>query len=266
MRLYHLLTSLIAMTVIVTGCGQLYPSTLRPTPRPGCQDRQDSAPLRTPHQPVATEETFPQPSLTPLPSNIVPTEPVQAANIWVEYRDARYGYAIALPCYWKYIPTPMEGMFGTMTARSYSDEFFEAHSERGDWKNNIWPTGALKLDVLVIEGIDPALKLTDAVNQFYAEYATEQEISSLEEVTIGTHPALLATVIGGLSGAETVRIIYVRLAPDKLLSFLFYPNTTLDSPDAQAILNSFVLPSEGNITLPLVAPSGRPDDGSLSCS
>ena len=70
---------------------------------------------------------------------------------WVEYRDPRYGYGLALPCYWTVTPTPMEGTFATMSARSYSDEFFAAHSDRGVWTGDAWPAGAYKLDAVIFE-------------------------------------------------------------------------------------------------------------------
>jgi hypothetical protein len=264
MKLYKRFPFLILITIFISGCGPLPPSTT----------------LRTPSQPAFTEEAFSQPTASPAPTENtltrttatpVPTEvfsatPVQGDNPWVEYRDPRYRYAIALPCYWTYTPTPMEGMFAAMVARSYNEEFFAAHSERGNWKNDIWPEGALKMDVYVFEGVDPALNLADAVHQFYADYSTEQELTSLEEVTFGSHPALLITVTGGLSGGTVNRLVYFRLAPDKLLWFIFYPDTAMDSPDAQAIMNSLMFSSEAKLIFPSINPSGRPDDGSLSCS
>lgn len=193
MKLYRFLPFLILITVFTSGCGPLHPSTT----------------LRTPSQPVITEEAYSQPTASPVPT---------------------------------------ENTFIRPTATPVSSEAVST-----------------KMDVYVFEGVDPARNLADAVKQFYADYSTEQEITSMEELTFGPHPALLVTVTRGLSGGTVNRLVYFRLAPDKLLWFIFYPDTALDSPDAQAIMNSLVLPLEGEFRIPEVAPGGGPDDGSLSC-
>jgi hypothetical protein len=252
-----LLSFMIVITIFVSGC-----RPLQTAPQPVATE--EALPQST-VTPVPTEDEFSQPTATPVPTELVSTEPVQGDSPWVEYRDPRYGYAIVLPCYWTYTPTPMEGMFAAMTAHSYSEEFFVAHSERGNWQNDIWPEGAMKMDVFVYEGVDPALDLTNAVNRFYDDYSTEQELTSVEEVTIGSHPALLVTVTGGLSGGTVNRLVYFRLAPDKLIWFIYYPDIAMDSPDARAIMNSLVLSSNEELAFPSINPSGRPEDGSISC-
>jgi len=229
------------ISIWVSGCGALEPAA--PT--------------------VLSETPLPPPAETPRSIATAVTE--SAGGPWIEYRDPRYGYAIALPCYWTYVSTPLEGMFATMSARSYSDEFLGAHSVRGDWENGIWPEGAMKLDVLVFEGIDPALDLMSALEEFFDEYLNEQEVTAIEAVSFGSHSALQVTVEGGLAGGMTSQMVYFRLAPDKLIWFHFQPAAALVSTDAQAILGSVVLSVEEPLPLPLVMPSGRPDDGSIAC-
>jgi hypothetical protein len=73
------------------------------------------------------------------------------------------------------------------------------------------------------------------------------------------------TVTGGLSGGTVNRLVYFRLAPDKLIWFIYYPDIAMDSPDARAIMNSLVLSSNEELAFPSINPSGRPEDGSISC-
>ena len=60
------------------------------------------------------------------------TQPTNQAGgtSWIEYRDARYGYGVAIPCHWIVVPTPLEGEFATLTLRSY-DEAFRAANSKG---------------------------------------------------------------------------------------------------------------------------------------
>jgi len=122
------------------------------------------------------------------------------------------------------------------------------------------------MDVYVFEGVDPPLNLADAVSRFYADYSTEQEITSIEEVAFGPHPAILVIVTGSLSGGTVNRLVYFRLAPDKLIWFIFFPDTPMASTDAQAIMNSPVLLPKEELIFPSINPSGRPDDRSFSCT
>ena len=184
---------------------------------------------------------------------------------WVEYRDPRYGYGLALPCYWTVTPTPMEGTFATMSARSYSDEFFAAHSDRGVWTGDAWPAGAYKLDAVIFEGIDPSLSMQDAIHYTYATYSNEQELVSVEEKTYDRHLGYIATVQGGPQGGETLRVVYFAIGPDALLSLVFYPEAAQDEPDLQAMLGSFASALDEPVAFPAQAPSGPPDGSAIAC-
>ncbi|MGE5250322.1 MAG: hypothetical protein ACM3QS_08930, partial [Bacteroidota bacterium] len=197
-----------------------------------------------------------------------PTTVSSAALGWMQYRDPRYGYGIALPCYWSVTPTPMEGTYAAMTARSYSDEFFAQHSERGEWLGGVWPAGAYKLDAVVFENMDASLPVPDALRLWYSipQNASEQQLVAVEETSFGSRTSYLATLQGGLQGAEKVRIVYFPLRPGRLIGFVFLPGTALESPDVQAILASFVPTSAEAVNFPGRPPAETPGGGPVSCS
>jgi hypothetical protein len=184
---------------------------------------------------------------------------------WVEYRDARYGYGLALPCFWQVYPTPSEGMFATMVARSYSDEFFAAHSERGNWRDDGWPEGAYKLDAVVFEGITSSSNMADTVRDFITSNLNEQELTALEEVTYERHTGYMATLVSGLQGGDTQKMIYFPIGTDVLLGMSFQPGWALEAQDIQAILGSLALSVEEPVGLPSQVPSAPPDAGSSTC-
>lgn len=207
------------------------------------------------------------------PATAVPTEisappgpgPEGPVAGWTEYRDPRFGYAITLPCYWRVFPTPMDGKFAAMTARSYSEGFFAAHSERGEWAGNVWPEGVYMLDFVVFEDIDPSLSTQDAIQYVYANYSPEQELASVQEMTFGRHQGFISTVASGLQGGETVRVVQFRLGPSELASVVFQPANALDSSDVKAILSSIALTADELVAYPTESPAGPPDGGSATC-
>jgi hypothetical protein len=213
----------------------------------------------------AQPTVVPVASTSPATMTVEPQVTAPPATGWVEYRDARYEYGLALPCFWVVNPTPAEGEFGVMTGRSFTDDYFAAHSERGVWINDTWPAGAMKLDVIVTEGWNGALALEDAVRAFYAKYANEQEIVSLESRPLGRGEAVLATVRGGLQGGETVRLVYTWLEPGTLMSFIFVPDYALESADASAILNSLAPTAADSVAFPTNPPAGPPEGATAAC-
>jgi len=117
---------------------------------------QEPAPFET--QPVETST----PENT-LPTEIVPPTDVPVANSeWGTYRDPRYGIGLAYPCWWVFTPMPTEGYGGAIILRSFDEEYFRAHSIKGNWNGDVPPEGVFAIDIGVFEGFDPALSITDA--------------------------------------------------------------------------------------------------------
>lgn len=203
----------------------------------------------------------------PSTQTLAPAPPTGAVSGWREYRDTRYGYGVSLPCYWQVTPTPAEGVFAAMTARSYTDDFFAQHSERGEWKDGIWPAGAYKLDAVGFEGLDQASSFPDALRAWYSkpENSSEQELVSVDETTFGLQPAYLATLQSGLQGGAKVQIVYFPLGGGRAVGFVFMPDTALESSDVQGILSSFAAAPDEPVSPPPGPPSGPPDGGPITC-
>jgi hypothetical protein len=188
----------------------------------------------------------------------------QPGKAWSEYRDTRYGYGLALPCFWQINPTPTDGYSGVMTAHSWSDDFFKANSVRGNWKDDIWPAGAISLQVWGEEQIDPLLSTTEAITNYYSNSETDK-IVSLEEASFGRNNATVVTLASALHPEEINKVLAFRLAPNKIMFFAFNPQSSLDSMDAQGILNSLVFSSEEAIAIPTFDSSNPPDGSSILC-
>jgi hypothetical protein len=202
-------------------------------------------------------------------SNLQPAETLvpavqQSSKAWKDYRDPRYGYGLALPCFWQVNPTPTDGYSGVMTAHSWSEDFFNANSVRGNWINDIWPAGAISLQVWGEEQVDPVLSTSEAITNYYNTSETDT-IVSLDDVSFGGNNATLVTLASILHPEEISKVITFRLAPDKILFFAFNPQTSLDLKDTQGILNSLVFSSEEVIAVPTFDPSNPPGSSSIAC-
>jgi TolB protein len=195
----------------------------------------------TPEAPTATA---PAPTSTPTPE-----EP--KSSLWVEYRDARNGYGLALPCFWNIYPPPEGRGPGSPSILSYDEAFFFAHSIKGQWINNEWPQGAIKIEIHVWEGIDPATPLSDAARQVLSE----DTIQSVEEVIVGSQAAVLVS-FGDREPPIPDKVHVFRLSPDSLLLFSVSPRQALESPDVQGILESLARSPEEEIVIPSFPPSG----------
>lgn len=206
-----------------------------------------AAPLEETSAPVLTQE--PLPISTPTESAPQPELPV--ATAWKAVRDARYGFGLAVPCWWLVSPIPEQGFGGVMTITNYDEAYFMANSNKGFWD---WPNGTLKLDIVVMEGIDPTKLDTEAYMGFVDP--TMNALVSAEEQQFGSHSTTVLTFANLINTSEPhTRVFIRRLAPDKLLVVSPIPQTIIDAPDFQAILGSIVLTRDEQIALPNITPA-----------
>lgn len=197
--------------------------------------------------PIPTEEPLPAPTQTE--SAPQPEQPVVTA--WKAVRDARYGFGLATPCWWVVNPIPAEGAGGVMTITNYDEAYFMAHSNKGFWE---WPNGTLKLDVIVMEGADPARNDADAYMQFVDPSMTG--LVSVEAQQFGSHSATVITLSNLVNTADPdTKLFIFRLAPDILLMVAPFPQNIIETPEFQAILSSIVLTPEEQVALPLIPPA-----------
>ena len=210
-------------------------------------------------QPVspAPPETQPVETLvseSPPPTEIVPATETQSVSIlWTGYRDERYGIGLAFPCWWAFIPMPAEGYGGAMTLRSFDEDYFRAHSTKGNWNESVPPEGVFALDIGVFEGIDPTLSTVDAWASMTDP--SMSVIASAEEQMIGQNQATVIQMQNVVNTSDPLFTMYLyRLAPDKILMVSPLFQDRLDTNDIQGILTSLSLSPDVPIQVPTVMP------------
>jgi hypothetical protein len=193
------------------------------------------------------------------PESAPPTESVPATEIpaaeseWVTYRDPRYGVGLAYPCWWAFTPMPTQGYGGAMTLRSFDEEYFRAHSTKGNWNGSVPPEGVFAIDIGVLEGFDPAMSITDAWNS--VTDPSMSVIASAEERMIGENQATVIQMQNVANSEDPPFTMYLfRLAPDKVLFFNPLFQDRLDDSDVQGILASLSLSPDQEIVAPAFAP------------
>jgi len=211
------------------------------------QPAQEPVPLET--QPVETL----LPESAPPTEIIPPTEMPEPNSEWVTYRDPRYGVGLAYPCWWAFTPMPEEGYGGAITLRSFDEEYFRAHSTKGNWNDSVPPEGVFAIDIGVFEGFDPAMSITDSWNT--VTDPTMSVITSSEEQMIGQNQATVIHLQDVNNSEEPPFTMYLfRLAPDKILFVSPLFQDRLDSNDVQGILNSLSISPDQPIVIPAFAP------------
>jgi len=215
---------------------------------------------------VAPTEEFPTPFPTEEPQAVPtqaepapqPEQPISTA--WMIVRDQRYGFGLALPCWWIAHPIPEGGFGGAMTIYNYDEAYFNAHSTKGFWE---WPNGTLKMDVIVMEGIDPANSDIDGYLQF--SDPTMERVDAVESQQFGSHTATVASLANvDNPNSPITKVYFFRLAPDKLLMVNPIPQSIIDTPDIQGILASIVLSPDEKVTLPTITPAPALIDSSCA--
>jgi hypothetical protein len=218
---------LLLVVLIVSACA---PTVA--TPEPASVDTEE--PLLIPTEPESTQR---------------PEPPISTA--WKAVRDPRYGFGLAIPCWWLVSPIPEQGFGGVMTIKNYDEAYFNAHSTKGFWE---WPNGTLKLDVIIMTGVDPAKPDAEAYMKFVDPTMTG--LVSAEPQQIGSHTATVVTLANLVNTNDPdTKLFIFRLAPDKLLMVAPIPQSIIDTPDFQAILTSIVLTPDEQVALPTITPA-----------
>ncbi len=132
-------------------------------------------------------------------------------------------------------------------------------SMRGHWIDNEWPSGAVKLDLNVLDyelwGIEAGIPAVEAIPLLIGD-----AIQEIEPAILGDHPAYLVT-LGDMEDSTLPDQLHVlELEPGKLLVIVVYPRLALQSADVQMILASLVLSPEQEVQLPGLPPAA-PVDG-----
>ena len=211
-------------------------------------------------QAFTTPTQIPTQQQTPLLSPATDSVPTAESNsqasptAWKEIRDPRFGFGLAVPCWWIVSPIPSEGIGGVLGLANYDEAYFMANSQKGYWD---WPNGTLKIDVVVFENINPSLPDAEA----YKEMANSdtEEIASVTTQQTGAHTATVLTIQNLVNQNDPpIRVFIYRLAPEKLIMINPIPQSIIDTPDFQALLASIALASNEQITMPPAPPTSAP--------
>src|SRR5688572_5311161 len=213
-----------------------------------------------------TESTTPaSPSdnpATPLIPTNLPVQPTQAGSspslisnsLWQEQRNERFGFGIAVPCWWEVTPMPAQGVLSSMTIRSYDEAFFLANSEKGTWLGGIAPEGAISMDITAATGIDPNLTMSQAYLQLID--TNIYMVSNVIERSVGNNLFTIFVLNNMMNPSEPASLVYVTgLAPDAILIFSTTPTQAIHSSDAQAILSSYAGAKDEPVIFPKIQPS-----------
>lgn len=200
--------------------------------------------------PVPAAEPTPQPTLAqPAPQE----EAVSGAVLWREVRNERFGFGIAVPCWWEITPMPADGVISSMTIRSFDEAFFAANSEKGVWLGGVPPQGAVSMDITAATGMDPSVNITDSYAQLVD--GTLYSIIHSQERTIGENLFTVITLQNLINENEAPSVVHVSgLSPDTILIFSVYPVDAIRNSDVQAILASYAGTSAEAINLPKIPP------------
>jgi hypothetical protein len=195
--------------------------------------------------PVITDEPL------PLPTQSEPQPEMPVSSAWRAVRDPRYGFGLAVPCWWLITPMPEEGFGGVMTIKNFDEAYFNANSIKGFWD---WQNGTLKIDVISVEGVDPAKSDVDAYMQFVDPTMTG--LVSAESQQIGANSVTVVTLSNLVNTNDpNTQVFIFRLAPAILLMVVPVPQSIINTPDFQALLGSVVLKPDDQVELPNITPS-----------
>ena len=216
------------------------------------------APQAAQPSPLEADPAVTPPAVSASPTEIAPATEVPAtlsaaSHVWTEYRDPRYGIGLAYPCWWLFTPMSADGVGGTMFLRSFDEQYFLAHSTKGNWQDGIMPDGVFAVDIGVFEQIDPSKSNAEA----WADML-DPSMSTLvasEERLIGKNQATVIQLQNMVNHSDPPTTLFLfRLAPDKILMFSVLQQDRLDSNDIQGILTSLSLSPDQPVSIPSVAP------------
>jgi len=258
-RKIHFLVWITILILVSLACGSLQVGVVAPNTE-GNPDLAAETQEPTPEMGISI-------SLPPEELTLPIEEPEEDFSyLWMEYRDPRYSYGVALPTHWTIYPTPADATDGAMSTSSFDEAYFLAHATKGWWTDGVIPEGVIKMDFAGISDEYPELDLAASIKAIYSQ-AEETVLLSTEPVVYNNHEAVLLTTASPNHLEETYTTVAFRLPNDKILLVTVYWGDVFTTPDVQAILNSFAFEGEP-VTLPNFAPypplSSMPDDSGSS--
>ncbi len=234
----HIFISLIVLILASLACGSLEVGIVTPTSANELISVSDSDAPTAEVVVVATSQPTEEP-------------PEDFSHLWVEYWNPVLNYGLAIPAHWR-VETDSEG--GFMMLWSYDQEFFQAHSIKGNWIGGEPPEGAVKLDFVPFEDIAPEQSLATAISNIVGADPSMTVVLSVDELKIGAVDAVEITQARPDDLEDTTTTFAFRLAPETILLVVAFPNSGLYSEDVQTILSTLVVDKSTPIIKPTAAP------------
>jgi hypothetical protein len=187
------------------------------------------------------------------------TEPTHSPTpepkpFWREFRESIDGWGIAVPFNWFVEPMSEESIgFRRIRIRNFTASFFQAHSEKGAWTEDVIDQ-IVSMEIVKFYGIPNTLSLEETIRQVYRLDVGSEQLLSSEVVLINGNQALFFT-LSTTPGIDPYDGYMFRISYDAVLVFYTNPNSSWEKPESTAILNSIVLDREKEIIFPEIEPS-----------
>ena len=254
----HIALVLVSLTIAITACGQpSNPSNLGEvgdvaTTTPEVNENREQG-SQTEAAPPPTEDSMANEDQTVIDGSL----------FWSEAHDDRTGVRFAVPCFWQVnLPAVDPGGLGAFSIRNYDEEFVLAHPRSHISEDE----GAIKIDMVYIQPSTFGVPVDVSLEEF-AQSLTDDEFSELlstEQVLINGQQALLVTSRDERDDSTNQYHLF-GLSTDLVLLFSVWPQSALETPDVQGVLNSIAFIPEVNVQIPQMLPMDPPLGVPASC-
>ncbi|MBL7942525.1 MAG: hypothetical protein JNM00_07150, partial [Flavobacteriales bacterium] len=144
--------------------------------------------------------------------------------LWSELRETRFGFGLAIPCWWIVEGMPPEGDVSTMSIQNFDDIFFNEYSENGEWIGGVPPQGVMYMEITAA--------ITDATltdEQAYLKYVdpATTELAASQPRKFGANTFTVLTLRNKQIQNAGLSVYVTRLDPQTILSFVSYPPSTI---------------------------------------
>ncbi len=189
-----------------------------------------------------------------------------AGPAWTEYRDAGYGFGLAVPGDWKVNNPPyLLADVAVSAGPNLGEPAGQAAPQKGMFLSILtmgnfggagssipvqnWPDGAIKIDLTVFDNIDATLPLRKSLRTYLEdEY---QGIDKIKEQAYKSYRGFWVTTYSKQNpSGEKHKTLNFFLPTHQLLKISVAPETGWDDPNVKAMIDSLVLSKDESIKLP----------------
>lgn len=227
----------------------LFPARVTPTPtarsfRAG--QNEDGAELGT--------DPLTSPVPTPVPGpNLASIMAQTQQAYWVEYRDPKLRYGLAVPNHWTVLIAALDGYGASAVLMNYD--------QTGLRGTEPWPAGAVKIELSAYR-VEAGTPLEEWVNRYVAQTSWDPDeqtviptVVALEASTLDDMDALRVRVQDEERTNERDTFLAIQLPDAHVLIIRVMPKVAWTLPDVVAVLGSLVTGSAQPVVLPKSVPA-----------